>query len=410
MRDPQTRPDFILADYLVDAARDMQVEHNIPIAMHCPQMPTLMVPATYIPGQVGFQVDVLSSEHATLWQRIRSELVFIKALPMFLSYLRWTRKRRREAGVTRMLKWSQKPDYLCLVNSCFGIEIPKDLPPLVAAIGPVLADTYPPLTETLQTFLNSHERVLYIGLGSHVILPNDRLEKLMGGVTAALNRGHIDGVIWSIRDVAQKKLNREYKLYDANGRDFRARDILEGLHDQWLVLNWVPQRAILDHAHTRIYLTHSGASSTNEVIFHGVPAITLGIYFDQLTHAIRLRLAGVSETLNKDTFTESELPLIIERIMVDADGSIRRNVKRMKCIARVASRRKYLAADLIEEVLFDHEGRGVGGENPRPMHLQTADMRMPIWKARNWDLWAIFSGAMALVLATTVVVPIALLR
>jgi hypothetical protein len=21
------------------------------------------------------------------------------------------------------------------------------------------------------------------------------------------------------------------------------------------------------------------------------------------------------------------------------------------------------------------------------MHLQTADVRMPIWKARNWDMW-----------------------
>jgi hypothetical protein len=23
------------------------------------------------------------------------------------------------------------------------------------------------------------------------------------------------------------------------------------------------------------------------------------------------------------------------------------------------------------------------------MHLQTADARMPIWKARNWDMWLV---------------------
>ena len=406
--DPTTRPDFILADYLVDAARDMQVEHDIPLAMHCPQMPTLMIPTPYIPGHAGFQVEVLSSEYASIWQRIKCELVFIKALPTFISYLMWVRKRRREAGVKRMLKWSRKPDYLCLVNSCFGVEIPKDLPPMVAAIGPVLADEYPPLTEALRDFLHNRERVLYIGLGSHVILPNDRLQTLISGVMAALNRGHVDVVIWSIRETARKQLNKGYMLYDRQGRCFTAGCILDGKQENWMVSHWVPQRAILDHPNTRIFLTHGGASSTNEIIFHGIPAITLGIYFDQLTHAIRLQLAGVSETLDKNSFTEFELPLMIERIMADADGSIQRNVQRMKYIGRIASQRKYLAADLIEEVLFDHEGRDIGGKKARPMHLQTADMRMPFWKARNWDMYALLIAVIMLLLGVVIALPIIL--
>lgn len=405
---PATRPDFILADYLVDAARDMQIEHNIPIAMHCPQMPSLMVPATYIPGHAGFQVEVLSSEHATLWQRVKSEWILVKALPTFINYMMWVRKRRRDAGVRRMLKWNSKPDYLCLVNSCFGVEVPRDLPPLVTAIGPVLSDEYPPLTKALKDFLDRLDRVLYISLGSHVILPGDRLQTLMSGVMAAMNRGLIDGVIWSLREAARHKLDSDYVLYDEEGRPLRAAHILDGNHEKWMVMNWVPQRAVLDHVHTRIYLTHGGASSTNEVIFHGVPAITLGIYFDQLTHAIRLRLAGVSETLDRDTFTETELPLMIERIMVDADGSIRLNVRRMQRIGRIASRRKYLAADLIEEVLYDHEDRGMTGKNPRPMHLQTADMRMPLWRARNWDLYAFFGAAVIFSLGLVVALPVAL--
>lgn len=408
MANPATRPDFILADYLVDAARDMQAEHNIPIAMHCPQMPTLMAPATYIPGHAGFQVDVLSSEHATIWQRAKSEMVLVKALPTFISYIMWVRRRRQRAGVRRMLKWSLKPDYLCLVNSCFGVEVPKDLPPLIAAIGPVLADNYPPLTEPLWKFLDRWDRVLYISLGSHVILPRDRLQTLMIGVMAAISRGLIDGVVWSLREVVRDKLNNDSVLFDEQGRPFTAGKILDGNHEKWLVMDWVPQRAVLDHAHTRVYLTHGGASSTNEVIFHGVPAITLGIYFDQLTHAIRLRLAGVSETLDRDTFTEDELPLMIERIMVDADGSIQRNVQRMQRIGRIASRRKYLAADLIEETLYDHEGRDLRGKNPRPMHLQTADMRMPFWKARNWDLYAFFVAAITISLSLIVGLPVAI--
>lgn len=60
----------------------------------------------------------------------------------------------------------------------------------------------------------------------------------------------------------------------------------------------------------------------------------------------------------------------------------------MKNIARIAARRKHYAVDLLEEVLADHEGRR---GSDRPMHLQTADVRMPVWKAKNWDLWA-FAG------------------
>lgn len=41
------------------------------------------------------------------------------------------------------------------------------------------------------------------------------------------------------------------------------------------------------------------------------------------------------------------------------------------------------------ELRFDKHGIGV-----RLAHLQTADMRMPFWKSRNWDLAAIVTAGM----------------
>jgi hypothetical protein len=62
----------------------------------------------------------------------------------------------------------------------------------------------------------------------------------------------------------------------------------------------------------------------------------------------------------------------------------------------LAARRKELGADLIEEMMFYWEGRSVEGKDGkegkkevRRMHLQTADMRMPFYKAKNWDLLAV---------------------
>ena len=84
--------------------------------------------------------------------------------------------------------------------------------------------------------------MLYISLGSHVILPGDRLQTLM---SEAINRGLIDGVVWSVREAARKKLNNDYVLYDAEGQPFKAAHILDGKHEKWTVMNWVPNELSL---------------------------------------------------------------------------------------------------------------------------------------------------------------------
>lgn len=101
---------------------------------------------------------------------------------------------------------------------------------------------------------------------------------------------------------------------------------------------------------------------------------------------MRLRDAGVSIPLQKDSFTSQQLGQAIEKIMEDENGDFKRNTQRLKAIARVASRRKYYAADLIEEFMADWEGRKGTG---RTMHLQTADARMPRWKLSSLDLLAV---------------------
>lgn len=71
----------------------------------------------------------------------------------------------------------------------------------------------------------------------------------------------------------------------------------------------------------------------------------------------------------------------------------------MKRIAHVTAKRKDYAADLVEELMYDNELRfDDEGKELRPMHLQTADMRMPAYKAKNWDLYAVSAlGGVALV-------------
>lgn len=155
MLGPATRPDFILADYLVDAVRDVCFEHDVLFAMHWHQMPTGMMHASYIPSIPRFQVKVLTSEFAILWQRLKNAVRIYTALPHFLEYQRWVKQMRQSAGVSQQLPMLPRPDFLCLVNSFFALEAAKEIPPNVAAIGPVLADNVDEPTDLFPSFFQS---------------------------------------------------------------------------------------------------------------------------------------------------------------------------------------------------------------------------------------------------------------
>ncbi|KAF4440057.1 putative UDP-glucoronosyl and UDP-glucosyl transferase [Fusarium austroafricanum] len=388
--DPATRPDMLLADFFVDAVKDMLYQYQIPMAMVYPQMPALMCPCSYIPGQPGFQIEgTLTSENASMWLRFRNEMVIYKALPSVLRWVKWTKKMRRDAGVNYKLPTPTKPNYLVLINSFFGLEVPKDIPPLVQAVGPILADTYPPLSEPYESFLEKHKKTLYLALGTHIILSHEHAAKLIQGFIAAIDQGLIDGVIWSISEAARKDIDFKHEYADKSGKAFSFSSLVNGEHTSFLITTFAPQRAILDHKHTAIYLTHGGGSSANEGLYHGKPMLALGFFFDQVSNVPRLVASGTSEALDKFRFTTEDVCSKIKLLSQDKDGSYHRNCVRMQRIARVASRRKELGADLIEEVMYDAEGRFDGGKELRPMHLQTADMRMSKFKANNWDLWLV---------------------
>ncbi|KAG7421124.1 UDP-glucuronosyltransferase 2C1 [Fusarium oxysporum f. sp. rapae] len=371
-----TRPDFIVADFFADsAARDMLKQFNIQLASVWPQMPYAMAPVSYHPGQPGFQADgALTSEHASLSSRFWNEFVVLAALPTIIPWLIWTKRMRVDAGVNYSHSLLSKPDYLVLVNSFWGLEAPKELPPLMAPVGPILSDEYRPLDEDLAQFLSSHDRTIYVCLGTHVNLPGEELEKYLLGFIQALDDDSINGVIWSIPQKPRANFDtfKSYNLSD--GSSISITDLMNDSHPRFRLPIFAPQRAILAHPHTVLFLTHGGGSSANETLFHGTPVLAIGYFFDQLCNSARLKAAGVGISLDKSYLTPSSISSAIANIISDEDGSFAMNVRRMQVIAALNSKRKHLAADLIEEVMIDQELRFKKGVELRPMHLQTADM------------------------------------
>jgi UDP:flavonoid glycosyltransferase YjiC (YdhE family) len=396
-----SRPDMIVADFLVDAVRDIQYLTGIPAAMVWPQMPYGMVGARHIPGVPGFQIDALSGEHASVWTRLRAELRPLRAITAIVPYLRHVWGMRRAEGVDYLLPVTGKPDYLALVNSFWGLETPKDLPPLLNAVGPILADEYPPLDDPLEAFFASHHRVVYVSFGTHIQVQPDHLDRFLSAFGGLFREGLIDGVVWAAND-AQQRLFLSEHVVDMGTRTVRVCDLVGNRDSAWYFTPFAPQRAILDRPETVIFVTHGGGSSLNEAMFHGKRLLGLGFFFDQPLNCLRIREAGVGLALDKVGFTADEIVDKCRRMLLDEDGCFAQDVQRMKHIARASSRKKYYAADLIQEVMYDYKfslhppGNSLHNEcavtgrgRRRPMHLQTADVRMPLWRARNWDLRAI---------------------
>ncbi|KAI4863956.1 UDP-glucosyl transferase family protein [Hypoxylon rubiginosum] len=386
------KPDMIVADFFVDSAvRDIQHQTGIPIATIWPQMPYAMVGASYVPGIPGFQVDALSSEQASLWTRTRAALRPLRAVSAVIPYLIFVRQMRRKAGISYTLPILKKPDYLVLVNSFWGLEVPKDLPPLVAPIGPILSEEFQPLDGTLEAFYGAHHRVMYVSFGTHIQIPTQDLEKFIGAFSDLLNDGLIDGIIWAAGETQRKLFNRDQKSRHGSTQ---VGDILDNLDQSWFFTPFAPQRAILALRETVLFVTHGGGSSVNEATFHETPMLSMGFFFDQPLNGLRIREAGVGLTLDKASFSEAEILAKSRVLLQDIDGTIAQDVRRMGHIARVSARKKEFGADLIEEVLFDHRFSLVPPEatasesscRRRPMHLQTADARMSAWRAQNWDL------------------------
>lgn len=225
-----TKPDLIFTDYQVEAANDLAHESCIPLVAMWPQMPWLLSPQKWIPGEPDTQTRCLTSEHASIYDRLYDQTYLLRWSPYLVRILLSNRKRRREAGVKTMLPRQKKPDYLLLVNSFFGLEPAKDLPPLMQAVGPILADTYPRLTEEEARFLDGKQATIYVAFGTHMYPTAESLEKILLGLNAAIVAGYIDGVIWSLKAVARKQLNLTKRWPTASLRRMTWADLLSNEH------------------------------------------------------------------------------------------------------------------------------------------------------------------------------------
>ncbi|PKC68363.1 UDP-Glycosyltransferase/glycogen phosphorylase [Rhizophagus irregularis] len=331
----------------------------------------------------------ISLENESIWERFRCNFIqvfrYVYSLSDFTNQLNEMRK-QMNVDLGQLTLGGFKAS-LVLIDTFFGFELPQTLPPYVQEIGPILSEEYPPLTPELSDFINGHERVLYVSFGTLYSTTTDNNSKLLQLFIEAINKKIIDGVVWALVETPKDYFYPTLKLSD--GTQIQTSQILNNEHPHIHIAEFVPQFAILNHTNTKLFFNHGGAGSAHESLYTGTPMLVLPFAGDQMGNAQKLVSAGVASSLKLTTLDVNDILNKMDSLL--KEENVKNSSERLKVLAKINSKRKYRAADLIEYIL--HSSSFVEYvDDDFLKEWVPAETRMGFIKAYNLDIYAILIG------------------
>ncbi|CAB5380091.1 unnamed protein product [Rhizophagus irregularis] len=331
----------------------------------------------------------ISLENESIWERFRCNFIqvfrYVYSLSDFTNQLNEMRK-QMNVDLGQLTLGGFKAS-LVLIDTFFGFELPQTLPPYVQEIGPILSEEYPPLTPELSDFINGHERVLYVSFGTLYSTTTDNNSKLLQSFIEAINKKIIDGVVWALVETPKDYFYPTLKLSD--GTQIQTSQILNNEHPHIHIAEFVPQFGILNHTNTKLFFNHGGAGSAHESLYTGTPMLVLPFAGDQMGNAQKLVSAGVASSLKLTTLDVNDILNKMDSLL--KEENVKNNSERLKVLAKINSKRKYRAADLIEYIL--HSSSFVEYiDDDFLKEWVPAETRMGFIKAYNLDIYAILIG------------------
>jgi UDP:flavonoid glycosyltransferase YjiC (YdhE family) len=290
------RPDVLVADLFAEAALDVAEAERIPAAVNDADLLSslpwgLLPPADHLP------LPLSGRPYRSTTPLQRALRALVRRLLTARSASRTGRRlnaRRASRGLPGRDARARLRSRLVLVNTVFGLEYPRALPPLVHMVGPMLPEGVPPLPEEYATWLADGPPVVYVSLGTVAVAS----QRLLGVLVDAFASPEFR-VLWALREPQQALLPTPLP---ANLR-------LE---------SWVPSpRAILAHPNVRVFVSHCGINSVQESIDAGTPIVGIPLFGDQLDMGTRVSDAGVGLVLDKNGVSGAALRDAIRRVLTE---------------------------------------------------------------------------------------------
>jgi hypothetical protein len=213
-----------------------------------------------------------------------------------------------------------------------------------------------------------------------MILSRKRTTNLLRSLLSAHQHGLLDGVVWGLMKTAEHD-DLVPASVKVDGITHRIEDMRSGKHPVIRLLDHALQRAVLAHPSTQLFISHCGISSIYEALHAGVSILGLPEFGDQPSNAIKLVEHGTGLWIRRSAITEETLFDALHRLLLpnsEENRFFRMNAARLQQMIHIANRDHTRGPDLIE--LAAVPGAILAHES--------ADWRMPWWKASNYDLYA----------------------
>ena len=240
-----------------------------------------------------------SSDHMTLSERAFNTFLFLLMTPMLAPARDMTFIRDFLPPGRPLLSASE---LVTRADLCFRlrekiIDTPRPLNPNMVDIGGVMARPAQPLPPDLKKLVESAENVVILmSFGSLFNeLPADIIVKFVE-------------VFRKVRLTFLWKFNAEVPNLPRN------------VHR----MTWIPQNDLLGHPNVKLFITHGGANSMMEAVYHGVPLILFPLGIDQGFNAQLSQSKDYGLRMNIASFTAEEMAAAIHDVL---GGNYTKSVK-----------------------------------------------------------------------------------
>lgn len=345
----RVRPALLVIDSVSAFAAWVAITRGIPYVVAAPFMPSNVlfpnVPKGFPAPNTGFGLRM------TLRQRISNRLFPLRTLgllrhPRIVKALaRFVRERKQLGIPARTGDQGALADNaeLILCHTVPGVDYPMPLPDKLRMFGTMI----PPLPEApdadtgLTEWLDAHQSIIYIGLGTITRLTAEHVAALVA-VVRQLPDHH---VLWKLPAAQQELLPAD-------------------LPPNLRVESWLPsQLDVLAHENVKVFVNHAGGGSFHEGLYFGKPMVLHPLWVDCHDQAVRGADAGVSRTLPRGRLEVAEVVDAIRDVLTDE--SYRRRAEHFRRLQLAAGGREVAAAAILA-MLPETDTKKASGECPAP--------------------------------------------
>ena len=165
------------------------------------------------------------------------------------------------------------------------------------------------------------------------------------------------------------------------------------LGNNTLIVDWMPQRDLLGHPQTKVFVAHGGTNGVQEAIYHGVPVLGIPLFFDQFDNLLRLQERGAAKILELGDLNVQSFEQGLQEVLLQ--DSYRQNMQRLSSLHRDQPIAPMDHAIFWVEYVIRHKGAA---------HLRTEAYKMPWYSYYSLDVVLVLLTAAAALLLFTVAV------